>query len=496
MGGNTNIPAMINAIIRATLELRCNIANEKLNFRQVHIFHTEQSIQSLMVETKPWKQALNHYGISATSLIHHVTKLEDSNVDRFKDMVEQLRTIVSPLENAYYYVDLTGGISSLQAILAVFSYVLDIEHIYTLETRFSDDKDLRSRQRSLFYNELETELENGAIEINYRKFPPIRDFDDFGKLNYTEVLRHRNNITKLTESLTESLAALISTEFDLNHLQASFLSGVNSRLIGETTGNPYDYQNSVYSFSSGIEEITNIIILALKGSKTDNRMLGNKLEELRSFFADKPKYFINANILEHFTQLMAAIRNDAAHSTNQADKNEIVAIQSYLSSHLAFTFLQFTIKTLAAFLDPNGKLLDIEILEPPLDTEATIFYFGLDGDATGKYLELAFGDLTEDESEVLKRSQAVSQAIKMIRKLVCSETKDSKSIIFAEGDNVLFKAQYSHSLLSQIQKVYRELTGLSSSIGFGKTLREATVAMRLAKAQKGDSIVGVVLREN
>jgi len=208
MAGNTNIPAMINAIIRATLELRCNIANENLNFRQVHIFHTEQSIQSLMVESKPWKQALNHYGISATSLIHHVTKLEDSNVDRFKDMVEQLRTIVSPLENAYYYVDLTGGISSLQAILAVFSYVLDIEHIYTLETRFSDDKDLRSRQRSLFYNELEKELENGSIEINYRKFPPIRDFDDFGKLNYTEVLRHRNNIAKLTESLTDSLAAL------------------------------------------------------------------------------------------------------------------------------------------------------------------------------------------------------------------------------------------------------------------------------------------------
>lgn len=111
-------------------------------------------------------------------------------------------------------------------------------------------------------------------------------------------------------------------------------------------------------------------------------------------------------------------------------------------------------------------------------------------------MELAFGDLNEDESEVLKRSQAVSQAIKMIRKLVCSETKDSKSIIFTEGDNVLFKAQYNHSLLSQIQKVYRELTGLSSSIGFGKTLREATVAMRLAKAQKGDSIVGVALREN
>ncbi|MGD1703897.1 hypothetical protein [Dapis sp. BLCC M229] len=38
---NTNIPAMINAIIRATLQARSDTKNSDLTFRQVHIFHSE-----------------------------------------------------------------------------------------------------------------------------------------------------------------------------------------------------------------------------------------------------------------------------------------------------------------------------------------------------------------------------------------------------------------------------------------------------------------------
>ncbi|MDF0551671.1 mCpol domain-containing protein [Kamptonema sp. UHCC 0994] len=500
MGGNTNISAMINAIIRATLEFRKNENDDKLTFRQIHIFHTEQSLQSLIGETKPWQSALNHYGISSTSFVHHVTKLEDSNVERFRDMLEQLRTIIDSRNNDCYYVDLTGGISSLQAILAVFSYVLDIEHIYTLETQFSSDGEARNRQRGLFYDQLEDEIETGEIKINYRKFPPIRDFDEFGKLNYTEILRYRNSISALTEKLVESLAGLKFPleEIDINHLQASFLSGVNSRLMGETTGNIYDSHNSIYSFSSGIEEITNIIIRVLIHGKSADKTLGDKMKEIRDFFETTPQYFVNEKILGHFTYLMKEIRNEASHPNKKTEKKDIVPIQSYLTSHLAFTFLQFTIKTLAAFvvLDKRGNLLEYKILRPPHDTEGKIFYFGLDGDGTGKYLELAFGDSAQDESEVFKRSRAISKAIEKMSKLIWSETKDSNSVIFAEGDNILFKSQYNESLLSKLQKEYRSTTDvLTSSIGFGETLREVSRAMKLAKAQQGDSIVGIALKE-
>lgn len=228
----------------------------------------------------------------------------------------------------------------------------------------------------------------------------------------------------------------------------------------------------------------------------ENKTLGLKLIEANNFFANNPKYFINNKTLELITKLITAIRNDVVHSDSKIEKNkDIAAIQSYLSSQLSITFLQFTIKTLTSFMDKNGNFVDVEILKKPSDEEAnTIFYFGFDGDATGDYLELAFGDSSQDESEVLKRSQRISDAINLIKKIIRKATKDKDSILFAEGDNVLFKAKYDPLLLNNLQKAYSDFTELSSSIGYGKNLREATIAMRLAKAKRGDSIVGVALK--
>ena len=124
--GNTNIPSMINVIIRATLQLRENSQRDELIFRQIHIFHTEQSLNALTSFSGDWQAVLRQIGIPSTSMVHHVTNLEDSNVDRFRDLVEQLKTIVNPLDNAHYYIDLTGGLSSLKSILAVFAYVLGV----------------------------------------------------------------------------------------------------------------------------------------------------------------------------------------------------------------------------------------------------------------------------------------------------------------------------------------------------------------------------------
>lgn len=146
-------------------------------------------------------------------------------------------------------------------------------------------------------------------------------------------------------------------------------------------------------------------------------------------------------------------------------------------------------------MDNSGNLLNVEILDPSVDNLEAKFYFGFDGDSTGRYLGIAFGELLEDEEEVLRRSKSISNSIKQIKKIIYNKIKDSKSIIFAEGDNVLFKAKYNRDLLRMIQDKYTEITGLSSSIGFGKSLKEATIALRLAKARKGNSLVGVALKE-
>ncbi len=342
--GNTNVPTMINAIIRATLQLRSESQNNLLTFRQVHIFHTEQSLQALMASTAAWQAALSLHEIPITSLIHHVTKLDDSNVDRFRDLVEQLRTIVNPLDNTHYYIDLTSGVASLKAILAVFAYVLDIKNIYTLEVQFSRDREESNRQKSLFYHQLEQE----GVKLVYRQFPPIREFDEFGKLNYTEILRYRTIVSELSDELT----MLLPTKFDLEHLRASLLSGINARLLGEHTGETSHYRQAVFASSAGVEEISNFILALLKNNALENQPLGTKLNEVKTLFTKNPKYFINESVLEHFTRLIAETRNEIVHPIPIKKKDkEMMAIQATLSSQLALTFLRFAIKAIASFLD-------------------------------------------------------------------------------------------------------------------------------------------------
>lgn len=486
LAGNTNVFGMTNVIIRATMQLRQNAQKDDLSFRQIHIFHTEESLQRLISDKSDWQNALLHYGIPITSMIHHVTKIEDSSVERFRDLVEQLRTIVNPLDNATYYVDLTGGISALKTILAVFAYVLDIEHIYSLEIKFSDIPEDRRRQTNLFYPQLEKELNQEFI--TYRKFPPIREFDDFGRRHYTEVLRHR----QIIDELAHKLAILLPSQLDPEHLRSSLLSGTNSRLMGESSRDSYSYRHAVFSFSAAIEETANAILLSLTTNPIDNKTLGDKLADLRNLFSDTPKYFVNAEILEHLTRLIAEIRNSIIHPSPGEDKT-LAEIQSLLASQLALTFTRFAIKTLSAFLDNKGNLVEIEVLEPN-DNQKDVYYFGFDGDATGDYLETAFTKPEHGEQEVLLRSKAVHNAIKTLRKSIYKSTKDDKAVLFAEGDNILFKARFNMLLLRELQEIYSKETGLCSSIGFGRTLHEATIALRLAKAQKGNSIIGIALR--
>ncbi|KJU83610.1 hypothetical protein MBAV_004198 [Candidatus Magnetobacterium bavaricum] len=483
MAGNSNINSMINAIIRATIQLRSDNEQEMATFNQIHIFHTEESLNSLFKTTEKWQEVLTLYDISITAIVHHVTKLEGENVKRFDDIVEQLRTIVNPLHNELYYIDISGGISSLKTILAIFAYVLDIEHVYSLEVSFSKEPETRKRQSGLFYSQIEAE----GLDIKYSKLPPIKKFDEFGRSNYTEILRHR----QIIDDITSNIQHLLPKHFNLEHLRSSLLSGINSRLIAEVTGESYNYRHSIFSFSSGIEEIVNIILNITSNSNIEKETLGVKLGEIRKLCATKDKYFINEEVLESLTKLMSGIRNSIAHPSSEKEQNkELLATQSHLSAQLAITFIKFTINALLPFLDQDGRVIEIQDVSPK-EEDNTIFYFGFDGDATGDYLETAFVMSGIDEEEVQMRSNILREAINKLKKLIKKTTKDHKSIIFAEGDNILFKSKFDNTLLNEIQSVYKKETGLSSSIGYGKTLRDVMIALRLAKAKNGESLVGI-----
>lgn len=277
VAGNINIPSMINSIIAATIELRENNTDEKDRFNQIHIFHTEESLKTLMSPDliEKWQHALNNYNISHTSIIHYVTKIEDDSTTIFRGFVEQLKTIINPFDNANYYVDLTSGLTAIKGILAIFSYVVDIEHIYTLEINFTKYKE----QRSLFYAELISE----NVKIKYKKFPKIKEFDDFGKLNHTEIIRHK----EIINNQIEQLSAFLPLNSDLSHLKSSLLSSVNSRLLGDVTKNIDNYRQSVFSSSASVEEMSDFILNNLLDKDMERGTLGQKLEIIRENYGEK-----------------------------------------------------------------------------------------------------------------------------------------------------------------------------------------------------------------
>ncbi len=56
---------------------------------------------------------------------------------------------------------------------------------------------------------------------------------------------------------------------------------------------------------------------------------------------------------------------------------------------------------------------------------------------------------------------------------------------------MLFKGTFNETALQDLQQIYQKITsGLTCSIGFGKTLQEVYLALKLAKAEPGEELHG------
>jgi len=428
-----------------------------------------------------WQKELFNYNISNTNLVHHITKIEDSSEDRFADLVEQLRDIVKPLEKQEYYIDLSGGISSLKSILAVFAYVLDVEHVYTLEVEFSNEREKSIRQKRLFY----TELIKEDINIKYKKFPSISKFDEFGKLNLTKITRYR----KLFDDLEKDLRLIGVVNTNAEHIKDSLLTGVNSQLSGEVYKDKNDFRNTIFSYSSAVEEMSNILLQTFKKDDKHFEMtLGQKLGEVRNIAEKNPNYFIDLKVLEDLTKLIKSIRNDIVHpSPNKKNNSDVLEAQSNVSHHIAVAFIKFASNAINSFKDTSGNLLDISEIEK-IDEDVE-YYFGFDGDNTGDFLDDSFK--ANDEQVLIAKSKKIKKAVSLIQSEIKKHSNGKNPILFAEGDNVLFKMKFNEGVLRKIQHVYETETGMKSSIGYGESLQESAIALKLSKSSEGNTILGI-----
>jgi hypothetical protein len=68
-------------------------------------------------------------------------------------------------------------------------------------------------------------------------------------------------------------------------------------------------------------------------------------------------------------------------------------------------------------------------------------------------------------------------------------------VLFAVGEDLLFRGTYDRDAVADLKNMYSRLAdGVTCSVGFGKTMKEAYVALKMAKAAPGkDAIVGIEL---
>jgi hypothetical protein len=165
-----------------------------------------------------------------------------------------------------------------------------------------------------------------------------------------------------------------------------------------------------------------------------------------------------------------------------------------LSVKMSFPFIEFytdiihpllSSQTLAEKPQKINKISGSDI--KPNET----IYYGIDGDNTGSILEELFFAST-DEAKFKKLSKSITEAINKISRFI-KTTSENNSIIFEAGDDILVKGYLDEEKLKNIQKIYAETTsGLTCSIGYGRSFQEVYLALKLAKTQPGkSSIIGI-----
>lgn len=98
-----------------------------------------------------------------------------------------------------------------------------------------------------------------------------------------------------------------------------------------------------------------------------------------------------------------------------------------------------------------------------------------------------------DEKEIRKFSENIKKAREEIVKYI---KRRKGRIIFAEGDDILFKGQFKVKDLQEMLDLYQNKTeGMTCSIGYGNTLKETLFSMKISKIKK-NSIRGYKIQES
>ncbi|EAZ91489.1 mCpol domain-containing protein [Crocosphaera chwakensis] len=482
--GNINRFTFANSIIVANARVKKSFDQPLTN---IFVIHSKDSYIKLK-DNEDWINYIETNGISRELFVEKIIEIteEPSSIEKFVDYLEFIFKGIPNGKNLI--VDLTNGTSFQKNLLSIASYILDIKHQYLIDV-------------SKLFKITE---ERGFLPVDilldcYTLAPDSTRFDSITYLNLSEIVRYK----KIIEHQTNKYIAIDPDASDDEFFKNNLSHSIQLKLQGDQSKDNAIYRIAASSISASVEDLIRLLInkfmLVNFADGVDRKTFGQKLKIIEAKFEHDTPADFDIEFFRKFNDFMLYLRNSSTHKGQLLTPSE--KFKAELSVIMAFPFIDFYTDIVYDALSKSKltkkpqkirKLTDNDILpEEEL-------YYGLDGDDTGKILEELFLACS-DEAKFRKSSKQITKAISKIAGFI-RKTLNQNSIIFEAGDDLLFKGNLGKEILLEIQAMYSQLTsgittsGLTCSIGYGRSFQEVYLALKLAKTQPGkNAIVGIEL---
>lgn len=483
--GNINQYTFANAIIAANCK---SIELFAVPLTRIEIFHSKESfdvLHSLKLKkeadnTKTWVDHLSNNSIQDEILVHRTVDVTYTK-QSVEEFINSLEGIVSNVtkKGDDIVLDISNGTTISKNLLSTAAYLLDIPHQYIIDIAklFSI-----TGQRKLEF------VSADLLSRCYTPAPETTDLDSIAYLNLAEVLRYK----KIINAHSEKYKTIGEGNIDTHFFETNLKESVALKLDGDQRKDNAVYRIATASISTSIEDLITYLVEQF-APETNANMMGEKLGAIRSQIESRASDDFDIVFFRKLNDFVLHLRNSATHQGRQL--SNIEKFKAELAVKMAFPFIAFYTDIVYDILSSNTevtkpkKIIELDDPMPP----GTLMYYGLDGDDTGQALEELFLHAKKQE-HFRKISESIKRAIAIIRNKI-KKKEGKNSIVFEAGDDLLFSGRFSKTELEEFRGIYNtETSGMTCSIGYGKSFQEVYLAMKLAKTTPGkNTIMGAQL---
>ena len=473
--GNLNQHTFANSIIAAN-DKSIELFGKPL--KRIEIFHSKESFDHLLTfklnkETESWIDKIEELGLSEQMLTHRTIEVNTTqeSVEEFVNSIEGIVSNAAKKKDEII-LDLTNGTTLSKNLLSIAAYVLDIPHQYMIDVA---KLFLLTKERGF--------LPLGILKESYISAPKSSYIDNIAYLSLSEFVR----FNKIIDEHTNRYKKIIGERADIDFFKNNLKESIRIKLEGDQRKENTVYRIASSSIPLSSEDLISRLIEKFS-PESKARMFGEKIAEIRQKIESKAPPSFDIEFFRKFNDFIAYLRNSTTHKGSIL--TNIERFKADLSLSMAFPFIQYYTDIVFEVLSDEVTITPGEIrsLNDSIPTGGEKMYYGLDGDDTGKLLEELFFS-AKDDNHFTKISNSIKKAISEIRNKIKDKSGD-KAIIFEAGDDLLFTGNFALNELESFQGIYNSSTsGLTCSIGYGKSLQEVYLAMKLAKSKPGKGVI-------